>query len=164
MECGIEHSDLRRGGHNSLAGTDAHQVCGVMQGAQGNALLDGLDDFVIDDAGIEEFHAAVQNTVTDRVDLIGGLDDTVHRVNQNIQRCGDCFGMGGHGDIPDNLLAVGIVVQTAVNADTLTQTLGGYNAGLGIHQLILQRRRTGVDDQNVHWNLPPKNIVNFGDL
>ena len=39
------------------------------------------------------------------------------------------------------------VVQTAVDADTLAQTLCQHSAGLGIHQLILQRRATCVDDQ-----------------
>jgi hypothetical protein len=53
------------------------------------------------------------------------------------------------------------VVQTAVNADTLAQALSGHDTGLGIHQLVLQGRGAGIDNQNVHWNLPPKNYVSF---
>ena len=156
MERGVEHGDLRRLGHDSLAGANAHQVGGVVQGAQRDALLDGGDDLVIDDAGVEELHAAVQDAMAHGIDLVGGLNNTVNRVNQNVQNRGDGLGMGGHGDILDNLLAVCVVGQAAVNVDTLAQALGGYHAGIGIHQLILEGRGTGIDNQNVHGNLPPK--------
>jgi len=85
VESGIEHSHLRRVGHDRLAGADAHQVCGVMQGAQGDALFDGLDDLVIDDAGVGELHAAMQHTVADSIDLVHGLDHAVLRIDQDLQ-------------------------------------------------------------------------------
>ena len=156
MERGVEHGDLRCLGHDSLAGANAHQVGGVVQGAQRDALLDGGDDLVIDDAGVEELHAAVQDAMAHGIDLVGGLNNTVNRVNQNVQNRGDGLGMGGHGDVLDNFLAVCVVGQAAVNVDTLAQALGGYHAGIGIHQLILEGRGTGIDNQNVHGNLPPK--------
>ena len=156
MERGVEHSDLGSGGHDSLAGADTHQVGGVVQGAQRNALLDGGNNVVIDDAGVKELHAAVQDAMAHSIDLVGGLDDAVHRVNQNGQNRLNGLGVGGHGDVLDNLLAVCVVGQAAVDVDTLAQALGGHHTGIRIHQLILEGRRTGIDNQNVHGNLPPK--------
>ena len=92
VESGIEDSDLGSGGHDLLASLDAHQVGGVVQGSQGDALLDGSDDLIVDDAGIEELHAAVQDAVTDSVDLLDGLDDTVNGVNQDAQGSGNGLG------------------------------------------------------------------------
>ena len=156
MESGVEHGHLGGLGHDRLAGADAHQVGGIVQGAERNALLNGGDDLVVDNAGVEELHAAVQDTVTDGIDLVGGLDHAVHGVNQNGQDCRNGLGMGGHGDILHDLLAVGVVGQTAVDVDTLTQTLGRHGAGLGIHQLILQAGGAGIDNQYIHWGKPPK--------
>jgi hypothetical protein len=51
------------------------------------------------------------------------------------------------------------VVQTAIDTDTLAQTLCADLTGLGVHQLILQGRAAGVDDQNIHYKLPPKKYV-----
>ena len=69
--------------------------------------------------------------------------------------------MGGHGNVLDNLLVADLVGQTAVNVDTLAQALGSDIPGLGIHQLVLQGRTAGVDNQNVHWNLLLKILFSF---
>jgi hypothetical protein len=90
-------------------------------------------------------------------ELSDGLDNTDRGILQDSQGSGNGLGVGGHGNFLDGLVTIDIVVQTAVNADTLAQALSGHDAGLGIHQLILQGRGAGIDDQNVHWNLPPKN-------
>ena len=156
MESGVEHGDLGGLGHDRLAGADAHQVCGVVQGAKGNALFDGSDDLVVDDAGIKELHAAMQDTVTDGIDLVSGLDHAVHGIDQNGQNRLNSLRVGGHGDILHDLLAVGVVGQTAVDVDTLAQPLGRHGAGLGIHQLILQAGGAGIDNQYIHWGKPPK--------
>ena len=132
-----------------------------MQGAQRNALLDGGDDLVVDNAGVEELHAAVQNAVAHGIDLVGGLDHAVNGVNQNGQNRLNGLGVGGHGDVLDNLLTVRVVGQAAVDVDALAQALGGHYAGIGIHQLVLEGRRTGIDNQNVHGNLPPKIFISL---
>ncbi len=121
-----------------------------MQRAQGDALFNGGDDLVVDDAGVEEFHAAVQNPVAHGIDLIGGGDDTVHGVHENGQNRLDGLGVGGHGDILHDLLTMGVVGQTAVNVDPLAKTLGGHIAGIGVHELVLQTGRAGVDNKNIH--------------
>ena len=60
--------------------------------------------------------------------------------------------MRGHRDVLFELLARGddLVVQTAVQTDALTEALGGDDAGIGVHQLILQAGAAGIDDQNIH--------------
>ena len=156
VESGIEHGDLRGVGHDRLTGADAHQVGRVVQGAEGNALFDGGDDLVVDDAGVKELHAAVQDAMADGIDLVGGLDHAVHGIDQNGQNRLNGLGVGGHWDILHDLLAVGVVGQTAVDVDTLTQALGRHGAGLGIHQLILQAGGAGIDNQYIHWGKPPK--------
>ena len=163
VESGIEYGNLGGVGHNRLAGTNTHQVCGVMQGAQRDALLDGLDDLVIDDAGVGELHAAVEHTVANGIDLVNRLDHTVNWVNQDLQNCLDCFGMAGHGDILHNLLVPNLVGQAAINIDTLAQALGGNIAGFRIHQLVLQGRTASIDNQNVHWNLLLKIMFSFSE-
>ena len=159
MESGIEDSDLGSGGHQLLAGSNAQQVSGVMQGAQGDALFNALDHVLINEAGIGKLVAAVNNAVTDSINLCNGLDDTDFSVNQSVHDGSDGFAVGGHGDFLNGLNAVGIVGQTAIDADTLAQALSGNVTSLGVHQLILKARGAGVDNKNVHWNLPPKKYI-----
>ena len=151
MEGGVEHGNLGLVGHDGLAGADTHEVGGVVQGAQGDALLNGGDAGVVDEAGLGEGHAAVQDAVAHGVDLIGGLDHAIDRIHQDVQNGLDGFGMGGHGDIQHNFIAAGdAVVQPSVDADSLAQALGGHVAGVRVHQLILQRRTACVDNQYIH--------------
>ena len=150
VEGSVEHGHLRRVGHNRLAGPDAHQVGGVVQGAQGDAFLDGLDAGIVNDAGIGELHAAVQDTMANGIDLVSGLDHALHRIYQDLENRLDGLGVGGHGDILHDLLVTHLVGKAAVNVDTLAQALGGNDAGIRVHQLVLQAGGTGIDNQNVH--------------
>ena len=86
--------------------------------------------------------------MADCVDLIGGLDHALFRVNQDVQNGLDGFGMGGHVQLGFVLQvpAGDLVGQSAVDADAFAQALGGDVPGLGVHQLILQRGAAGVDD------------------
>ena len=52
----------------------------------------------------------------------------------------------------DRLIA-DLVGQAAVDVDPLAQALGGNFAAFGVHELVLQGRTTGINNQNVHWNL-----------
>ena len=68
------------------------------------------------------------------VNFIGGGDDPIDRVHQNLQDGGNGLGMGGHGDLPLHLLVLGrnLVGQAAVQTDALAQALGGDDAGLRV--------------------------------
>ena len=163
VESGVKHGNLGGVGHNRLAGTDAHQVCGVMQRAQGDALFNGLDDLIIDDAGVGELHAAVEHAVTNGIDLVNRLDHTINRIDQDLQNSLNRLGMAGHGNVLYNLLVPHLMGQAAIDINTLTQALGGNIAGFGIHQLVLQGRTASIDNQNVHWNLLLKIMFSFSE-
>ena len=154
MERGVEHGDHGSVGHESLAGLDADDVGGVVQGSQRIALLDGSHDLVGDKHGGGELLAAVNHTVAHRADLIHGSDHAVGRVHQSVEHSLDGLGVSGHGHIGllDSLLAGGLIGELTVDTDALTQTLGQDLLSLGVEQLILQRRTAGVDYQNIHGN------------
>ena len=152
VEGGVEHGHLRGLGHDLLAGLDAHQVGGIVQGTQGDALLDGLNAGVVDDAALRERHAAVEHAVAHRVDLIHAGDHAVITAEQGGQDGLDRLGVGGHGDLGLELLVLGgdLMGQAAVDADALAQTLRQYIPCGGVHQLILQGRAACVDDEYLH--------------
>ena len=155
VEGGVEHGHLGHVlAHDGGAGVDAGDVGRVVEGGQGDALLQGLHDLVRDQDGAGEGLAAVDHPVTHRVDLLHGADDAVVLVHQGVQNGLDGLGVGGHGHVDgvQHLLALhlGLVGELAVDADALAQALGQQGAGLGVQQLILQGRAASVDNQNVH--------------
>ena len=72
MERGVEHGDLGLAGHGLFAGLNAHEVGGVVQRAQGDAVADGLLAGLVDDAALNKLVAAMQDAVADSVDLVNG--------------------------------------------------------------------------------------------
>ena len=147
MESGVEHGHLGGLGHDLLAGLDAHEVGRIVEGAQGDALLNGLDAGLVNDAALGESHAAMEHTVAHGRDLIGGGDNAFDGVNHDVQHCLNGLAMGGHGDILLHVVPAGdLVGQTAVDADALAQALGEDLAALGLHKLVLQGRAACIDD------------------
>ena len=155
MEGGVEHGHLGHVlAHDGGAGVDAGDVGGVVEGGQGDALLQGLHDLIGDEHRAGKGLAAMDYPVAHRIDLLHGADDAVVLVHQSVQHGLDGLGVGGHGHIDgvQHLLALhlGLVGELAVDADPFAQALGQQGAGLGIQQLILQGRAASVDNQNVH--------------
>ena len=134
VEGGVEHGHHGGVGHQLLAGADADDVGGVVQGSQGVALLDGGHDLVGDEDGLGKLLAAVDHAVTHRIDLGHGADDAVVLVHQGVQHGLDGFGVGGHGHVGglDGSLAGGLIGKLAVDADALTQALGQDLLGIGV--------------------------------
>ena len=158
VEGSVEHGDHGHAGHELLAGLDADDVGGVVERGEGIALLDCLHDLVGDDDGLGKLFAAVDDAVADSVDLLHGADDAVLLVDERVQHGLDGLVVGGHGDGSglDGFLAgkLGLVGEQTVDADALAQTLRQQLACGGVEQLILQGRRTCVDDQNIHKYTP----------
>ena len=124
-----------------------------MQRRERGALFERGHDRVVDFDGAGELLTAVNHTVTDRVDLAHGSDNTVLGAGELVDDRGDCFGMGRKRKIfiEDRLAADKRgVLQMTVDADTLAEALGHDLLGLHVDQLILQRRTACVDDQNFH--------------
>ena len=58
--------------------------------------------------------------------------------------------MIGHGGVDDHLILVdAVLVEGLGGTDALADALGEHFMGFNIDELILQRRRTGVEDEDV---------------
>ena len=161
MEGGVEHGHHGGVRHDGLAGLNAHQVGRVVQRAQRDVLLDGRDHLVGDQAGGGKLLAAVQHAVTHGADLVDGLNHAVLRIHQRLQHHAHGGGVVGQRSGQLKLLLVAVLVGqlAALDADALHQTLGDDGAVVHVDQLVLQGRRTGVDNQNFHGNLLQKQII-----
>ena len=71
MEGGVEDGHLGLAGHDLFAGLNAHEVGRVVEGAQGDAVPDGLLAGLVDDAGIDEFITAMEDPMAHGVNFIG---------------------------------------------------------------------------------------------
>ena len=158
VERGVEHGDHRHVvAHDGAAGVDAGDVGGVVQRGERRALLERGHDGVVDFDRAGELLAAVDDTVADGVDLLHGGDHTVLGAGQLVDDRGDGLGVGGHRQVfvKDGLAADERgVLEVAVDADALAQTLGQDVFGLHVDQLILQGRAAGIDDKNFHIQIP----------
>lgn len=151
VEGGVEDGHHGGVGHDLLAGLDAGDVGGVVEGGQGDALPDAVHDLAVDDDGVGELLAAVDHTVADGIDLGHVLDDAIVVVGQHLHDQLDGGLVVGHVAVGViDVLAGGGVLDVAVDADALAQALGQHFLGIGVEQLILQRRAACVDHQNFH--------------
>ena len=166
VEGGVEHGHHGHAGHHLLAGPDAGEVGGVVEGGQGDAVLNGFEHLVGDQDRLVERLAAVDHPVAHRLDLLHGAHHAVFAVHQGVQHGLNGLGVGGHGHVHgvQSCLALhlGLVGELAVDADALAQALGQQAAGLGIQQLVFQRRAARVDYQNVHCQSTPL-FYSFGE-
>ena len=153
VECSIEYCNHRNvRAHNLAASLDAGQVRRIVKRCQRYAVLDSLEDLLGDDNAVREELAAVYNAVTYCVDLAHRGDDTLFRIEQNVDNRLDRFLVSRHCDVELELL-IGLVAgvgQHTVDADALAQALRHYLARLGVEQLVLQRRTASVDYQYFH--------------
>ena len=157
VESGVEHTHHGHTGHDLLAGLDAGDVGGIVEGGQGDALFQSGHNLVGNAHGGGELLAAVDHAVAHRVDLRGTLDHAVPGVQQGVQHSLNGLGVSGHGDLELILGVLGghLVSQAAVDADALAQPLGEHLTGGGVHELILEGGAACVDDQNFHEIFSP---------
>ena len=111
---------------------------------------------VVDQARGGELLAAVQHAMADRADLAQVGDDAVLLAGQRLKH-------QLHGGVVirqlldlDLVLLVRVLVRQVglvaadAHADALDEALGDDGLVLHVDQLVLQRRRAGIDDQNLH--------------
>ena len=96
----------------------------------------------------------MHHAVTNGFDLVHGGDHAGFGIGQVLDNDfgGDC--VIRHRDLSLDLFA-GLalsVLNTTVDTNALADTLGKDGFGSGVKKLILQRRRTSVDDKNFHEN------------
>ena len=155
-EFGVEHGHVGHAGEELFGHFDAHEVGGVVQGAQGEAVTDDLLHVFVHLHGLGDGFAAVQHAVADGVDLALVLDDALFSVGQQGDDQFHGFHVGGEGAFAHDLFFVvgvggDLVGQLAhALADAFGQT--GSQDGLGVHfqQLIFAGGRASVDNQYFH--------------
>ncbi len=152
-EGGVEHGDLRHAGHRRLARLDAHEVGGLCRGPSGKHFL------------MAASHAS--STTQDSVNsmppwrtrwptasISAIVSTTPYSLLVSFSRTASIASfVGGERNVRfvNGLAILGLVGQTAVDADALTKTFGEQRLVLHVDELILQRRAAGVDNQNLHW-------------
>lgn len=162
VEGRVKHADHGFAGHCLLAGANAGDVCGVMQGREGDAVLQRFHDILIDDDRPGECFACVHHAVADGIDLIHTGNHAVMLIRQKSQHLLHCRAVIGEGHIGIiNILIRGCMLDMSANPDSLTQTLGKHLAGIGIHQLILQGRATCINNQYFHCSHALLNLIHF---
>ena len=151
MESGIEHGHHGDVAEHLACGLDAQNAGGVVQGSQRAQLADGLDDLVGDQAALLELLAAVHDTVTDGIDLADVVDALAFAGGHLLHDLGKCLGVGGEDGGRGGLVAVCLMGDhAAFHANALAQALAQHLLAVHIDQLILQRRRAAVNNQNFH--------------
>ena len=122
-----------------------------MQGGQGAQLPEGIDDFIGDQAAGLELLAAVDHAVADGVDLGNTVNDLALAGGHLLHDLRKSLGVGGEDRRGGSLGAVGLVSDhAALHANALAQAFAQHLFAVHIDQLILQGRRTAVNNQNLH--------------
>ena len=124
-----------------------------MQRGERGALVERCHDGIVDLHGVCELLAAVDNAMTDSVDLFHGLHNAVFLARELFDDGGDSLGVRRHGDVlVENALPADErgVLEMTVDAYALAQTLGHDLLGLHVDQLVLQGRAARIDNKNFH--------------
>jgi len=151
VESGVEHGHHGDVAEHLAGGLDAQDACGVVQGSQRAQLTQSLDDLIGDQAAALELLAAMHHAVADGVDLAHVIDALALAGGHLLHDLSKCLGVGGEDGRGGGLVAVGLVSDhAALHANALAQAFAQHLLAVHIDQLILQGRRTAVNNQNLH--------------
>ena len=124
---------------------DCRGLAVIVQWGERGHLKDLSHDLVVDDRGIIEVPATLNDTVADAIDCKVGL-------LKLLEHASDSRAMIGEGNLLGLLGAtvLGVAKDAHLRADTLAVALGENLAGIGIQKLIFKTRAAGVDNKYVH--------------
>ena len=145
VESGVVDRDVGQIGILLQAVLDNVGLGVVVQRGERSDLADLGENVLVNEGGIAEVPTTLNDTVADALDLDAvGLEVLQDDLDGDL--------VVGELNVLGHLLGtVGSVGEgTAGKADALAGALCGHLVGLGIDDLILKRRRSCVDDQNVH--------------
>ncbi len=125
MEGRVEDTDIGNSLEDLLAGLDATEVGGHVQGTELHELLRLSHIGLVHERGIAEHLAAMENAMPDRIDALSLV-----------------------AEIGDDLLESFGVILRAAATDALDEALRQPLALLHVEELILERTRTRVDNEN----------------
>ena len=139
------------GRKNGKGGAHTQHAGGVVQRCQGAELFVSCDQLFGDQGALAELLTAVDAAVTDGADLADAVDDLAFTGGHHLHHLLKGLGVSGEGAGNFPLAAAHLVGDAAAfHADTLAQTLAQDLLAVHINKLILQGRRTAVDNQNFH--------------
>ena len=152
VEGSVEHGDVRQLGILAQAVLDNVGLGVVVERGERGDLADLGENVGVDERGIAEIPAALNHAVADALDLdlVGGKVGK-HGLDGDL--------MVGELHVLAGLFgAIGGVRKGATGkTDSLAGALGRNLMGLGVDDLVLERGRASVDDENVHVS-PSKSI------
>ena len=145
MERGIEDGHV---GQLRILLTAILNRCGlavVVQRGERRHLKDLSHDLIVDDRGIIEVPAALNDTVADAIDRKVGLLELLEHARDSRAVVGERNLLGLLGTT-----VLGMAKDAHLRANTLAVTLGENLAGIGVQKLIFKARAAGVDNKYVH--------------
>ena len=156
MERGIENDYLRSSsGNDLLAGSQCERVRVIMYGSQFRQVVYLLDNLVCNECCLAEYLSALYYSVANSGDLAHAVDDLALACGEYFNKLFKSFGVGRECAVGLYLSSVeGGVLDVAVNADTVTVSLGDNALVLHVDELVLQRGAAGVDNKNLHDDNP----------
>ena len=116
-----------------------------MQRSERGHLKDLSHDLVVNDCGIIEVPAALNDTMPNAIDRKVGLLELLEHARNGAAMIGKRNLLGLLGTT-----VLGVAKDAHVRSDTLTVALGENLAGIGIQKLIFKARAAGVDNKYVH--------------
>ena len=116
-----------------------------MQRSERGHLKDLSHDLVVNDCGIIEVPAALNDTMPNAIDRKVGLLELLEHARNGAAMIGKRNLLGLLG-----ATVLGVAKDAHVRADTLAVALGENLAGIGIQKLIFKARAAGVDNKYVH--------------
>ena len=151
MERRVEYRDIGLTWHEFHASLDALDVGRVVQRPELDILADAVQHFLVYKRGLRELFTAVKHTVTDRLNLVHGLDRAVFRVRKRLDDFQHRRAVIGHVLFEDELFLARRRVRQCrtFDANPLDQAFRLHGFGVHIDQLIFDRRAAGVNDQDV---------------
>jgi hypothetical protein len=142
MESGVEYENLGLAGHSLETALDTHKVSNGVKRCESLALLELSENFVCHKDGLGEISAAVDNAVTDSLDLVHICDNADLLVGECVNYVLHSRGVILHRNFLNylNVLEKLLVSDArALAADSFAYALSGYYLGLGVDELILKR-------------------------
>ena len=117
----------------------------VVQRGERRHLKDLSHDLIVDDRGIIEVPAALNDAVADAIDRKVGLLELLEHARDSRAMVGERNLLGLLG-----ATVLGMAKDAHLRADTLAVALGENLAGIGVQKLIFKARAAGVDNKYVH--------------
>gem|GEM_PF-6105331 len=161
-EGGIEHSHLRSIRHELLACSDASDRCFVVERSELCQLFDLRYDLIVDEGGAIEVFATMHDTVTDRTDLVKRCDDWFVSRKKGIYDEFECFSVIFQRLLDQDLIIVNTMLAESIGrTNTLAQTTRKHLIRIEIDELILERRRSCIDNEGFQRNSFRKPLNNY---